>query len=238
MNQLHIQINREIINRYKKEGLSIEFMGSVLFILFSLYEQAFDLLDFIDDGNKEKRVLMLYHYLHRKQFLEPCDEYSDVNYQLTERAVDFVKFCKSFQVSDSALEQVVPASESSLPGPLTSSPEVSKDVSDWIEEWINIFPKGKYDGRYLRTDKHECSDRMRWFMKNYNFDKELIFRATRAYIEAQEQSSTGHTYTKNSSYFIFKGRSKMDRTSGLATWCQVVLDNKEADRDYIERDVT
>jgi hypothetical protein len=235
MPNLHIQINQNILDRYKTYGLSLEYLGSVLLILLGLYEEEYELLDSYDDGNKERQVMLLYQYLDRKGLIERSED--DTIYILTETGVDFIKFVKSEYENASAIF------ETELTNPVTEglrenavSKPVTQDVSQWIESWINLFPSGKFQGRYLRTNKTECADRMRWFLKNYGFDKDTIFRATKVYLETQEQSQTGHTYTRNTSYFIFKGRSKHDRTSDLATWCQKVKDDNLSHKEYVERD--
>src|SRR5690348_9660840 len=89
---LQIQINEKIIKRYKDYGLSVDYLGSVLIILFALYEGEIDILNAMDDGNKERRIVMLYQYLTRRGFLEPSD---DTLYVLTERGIEFIKFCES-----------------------------------------------------------------------------------------------------------------------------------------------
>lgn len=228
MNYLHIQLNNEIVDRYKKEGLSIDYMGSVLIILHALYEGNYEILDSIDDNNKEKRMLILYQYLHRKDFLSPTDLEDDVHYVLTEKAIDFIKFCESFAEETRTAKNTVKKE---------GVVEETADINSWILDWINIFPEGKIEGRYLRTNKLECADRMRWFMKEYSYDRDTIIRATKAYIDSQASGPNGHTYTRNASYFIFKGRSKAERTSDLASWCDRVLDDNNPIRESFQRDV-
>lgn len=261
---MSIIVNTEIIKRYRNYGLSLDYLGSVIFLLLALYEEDYDLLDAFDDGNKERRVLLIYQTLYRKGFLECNDD--ETIYNLTEKGIDFIKYIKSFddgntngssdrvtsgfdKVSSRGINESLEGNQQSVTATGQSgedqSQEVrgeeprssSEDVSTWIEAWINLFPKEKMQGRYLRTNKHECADRMRWFMKEYAYDMPTIFKATKLYIESQETSPQGHTFTRNSSYFIFKGRTKADRTSDLATWCQRVLDSGNEEKEYIERDV-
>jgi hypothetical protein len=245
MSNLHIQINESIIDRYKSYGLSVDYLGSVLFILIGLYEEEYELLDSFDDGNKERRALILYQYLDRKGFLER-DEDNDTIYSLTERGVEFVSFCKS-QMPKGESKPIGPNHEVDQSQVTTKNllsvavqeetNSLNEDVSEWIQQWIDLFPEGKVEGRYLRTNRNECADRMRWFIKTYNFGKHTIFEATKFYLNSQESSSSGHTYTRNSSYFIFKGRSKQDRISDLATWCQRVKDEGVNNREGFQRDV-
>lgn len=245
MSNVSIQINEQIIERYTSQGLSLEFLGSVLFILIALYEEKFELLDSFDDRNKQRRVMLLYQMLHRKEFLEQGED--DSIYTLTERGVEFVNFIKSFDETDSksnrgssegfdSSQRGNSGSEQESSGAGGTKAEDSREVAEWIEEWIKLFPPQKIDGRYLRTNKHDCADRMRWFIKQYGYGKDIIFRATKLYLDSQEASSDGHKFSRNSSYFIFKGRTKAERSSDLATWCTRV-ENGEEEREVMQRDV-
>lgn len=256
-------INKEIIKRYRDYGLSLDYLGSVIFLLLALYEEDYDILDTFDDGNKERTVLTLYQTLYRRGFLEANDE--ETIYNLTDKGIDFVEYINSFygkRDAKDARSDVRNEQDNREPHGHSTNPEEADrgsisqdretgtrastqvrgeksapDVSEWIEAWIELFPREKIQGRYLRTNKHECADRMRWFMKEYSYDMDTIFKATSLYLETQELSPSGHTFTRNTSYFIFKGRSKSDRTSDLATWCQRALDEGHERREYIERDV-
>lgn len=201
---LQIQINEDIILRFIDEKLNLEHLGSILFILTALYEGRVDLLDIYDDSNKEKRVLILYRYLVRKGLIEEKSD-DETLYELTEKGAALVKFVKTERKEKEKTE--------------------TKGVEDWVQDWINLFPEGKVEGRYLRSGKLECADRLTWFIKNYGYDKDTIIEATKRYLESQQNSPSGHMYTRNANYFIFKGRSKQDRTSDLATWCQIVQEN-------------
>jgi hypothetical protein len=215
----------------------------------ALYEEEYELLDSFDDRNKQRRVMVLYQTMHRKDLIEPEDDENTI-YRLTERGIDLVKFLKSLDDTDRN-EQETLGSSRAISGSvkqvtregissgvqIIKTESTTEDVSTWIQSWIEIFPSTKIEGRYLRTNKHECADRMRWFLKEYEFDKETIFKATKAYIKSQESSQDGHRFTRNSSYFIFKGRTKHDRTSDLATWCQRVLEEGFEEKETFNRDI-
>lgn len=229
MPNLKLYINDDIIKVFKKEKISLDFLGSALIILNALYDKDIQLLDKLDDSNKERRIMMLYIHLMRKGFIEE-EENEDQLYKLTEKGLDLVLSARSvkkevepqiqFDIVNNFLEKVEPEV-------VQTTVETTGDVSQWVEDWINLFPSEKINGRYLRTNKVECAERMKWFMKNYNFEKDLIIQATKNYLYAQETSPSGHAYTRNASYFIYKGRSKQERTSDLASWCQRVVDNNE-----------
>lgn len=215
---LNLQITNTTIELYKKEKLNFEYFGTVLFILHALYNNQIDLLEEFDGANENKQVLILYRYLVRKNLIEETEDEEQI-YTLTNQGIDFVK--------------------STIPGtPIKVTPEIKvettvvkiEDVSEWVQDWINLFPQEKVEGRYLRSSKFECTDRLRWFIKEYQFNKDTIFKATKEYLKSQVNSNTGHMYTRNASYFIFKGRSKQDRTSDLATWCERVLIIKDTNK--------
>lgn len=193
--------------------------------------------------------MVLYQTMHRKGLIEPEDD-EDVLYKLTERGVELVKFINSLDVRRSVSghtaiversteedTRIREASSTSKENIVSTRSEIPTEVSDWIQSWIDLFPSTKIEGRYLRTNKNECADRMRWFLKEYKFDKETIFKATKAYLQSQEASADGHRFTRNSSYFIFKGRTKFDRTSDLATWCQRVVEEGFEERETWNRDI-
>jgi hypothetical protein len=219
---LNIQFNARIIDRAREEGISVEVMGSALLILFALYEKRIDLLDRFDDSNKERRALLLYQTLNRKGLLEKTPEDEDEHYRLTEKGTILVQYIRA------QYQEETQSTETDLSNTLLEA-ATTEDVKSWIKQYIKIFPEGKYSGRYLRTNEMECADRMRWFIKAFPYTRDMILSATRSYISAQSESKDGHTYTQNSSYFIFKGRNKHERTSGLATWCERAISGETED---------
>lgn len=212
---LHIQFNERVIERVKSQGISTENMGSALFVLFALYEQRIDLLDLFDDTNKEKRALILYQTLERKGLIEKTDETEQEHYRLSEKGIDLINFVKAQFTQDTGV-----TTQTLMPALST------ENVSAWIKKYIDLFPAEKVGGRYLRTNITECTDRMRWFIKTYPYTMDIILKATEDYLSSQALSKDGHMYTVNSSYFIFKGRNRHERTSGLATWCERVGDSE------------
>jgi hypothetical protein len=88
-------------------------------------------------------------------------------------------------------------------------------VREWIEEWVNIFPSGiKSGGKPVRSDAKSCLPKMISFVKEYKYDRDLIFYATREYIK--QQSFKNYDYTRCAIYFI----DKQGQGSDLATWCE------------------
>lgn len=88
---------------------------------------------------------------------------------------------------------------------------------DWIDEWLNIFPKGvKTGGKLVRSDAKICKSKMESFIKNYpQFnDKSLILNVTERYVKEFEQND--YMYMKAASYFI----DKKGEGSELAARCE------------------
>lgn len=93
-------------------------------------------------------------------------------------------------------------------------------VNSWIDDYRDIFPKGVVTGGYrVRGDRSACIYRMNKFMQAYpKYDKELILRATREYINRKEQE--GFKYIQLAHYFILK-----DKVSNLASECEALLES-------------
>lgn len=231
MNKLKIYINKEILDRFKNDKINLDYVGTIIIILTCLYEKNYTLLDEVDDSNKSRRLLLLYRYLFRKELIEPADAEDDENvyYILTEKGVNLTKFILSFG------EDEVEVRKESLNEVMEEESE-HDSVESWIEEWILLFPEGKFYGRPLRTNTRDCLDRMKWFIEKFKFDKNHIFAATKQYIEDQIGSPEGHRYTRNSTYFICKGRGVNERISDLATACEKIKYEKDTPKQFIDRD--
>lgn len=224
MRNLRIEFNSIIIKKSKSLGLASDHLGTILFILFALYEQRIDLLNEIDDDNKEKRIIILYRHLEKKGFLTRNVE-EDRNYSLTEKAIVFIEFVKKEFYNEKHKEITASSLE-----PIVNEEIPEGKHLEWIEEYISIFPSDDYckanRQRKLQTNPGEASERMKWFIKVYKHPKEVILEATRQYIKSQEESGDGHRFTRNSTFFIKKGTGS-DMISDLASWCNNVINNKE-----------
>lgn len=232
LKNLRIQFNANIFKRFQELKLSMEHVGSIIFILFALYEERYDLLDAFDDSNRERRAVILYDHMVIKGLIRPALEDEDVNFALTDKGIELIDFVKSEFEKEHAVIQVEELE-------VQAEKEVDQSPATWVADWLELFPKGKVNGRYLRTNKTECLEKLKWFMKTYDYDRDTIFRATKAYLDTQASSEQGHTFTRNSSYFISKqlGNSRADKISDLATWCERVKDNDvpESQEDVFNR---
>lgn len=224
---MKIYINEQIIKRFREDGLSIDYIGTTIIILICLYSKNYKILDSLDDENKSKRVLTLYRLLKRKKLIDtPDDDVDNIHYSLTEKGLSLTKFLLSFddeelEVYEQNVKEVIQIEE--------TNPDL------WIEDWLNLFPKGRFNGRTLRTNKQDCLDRMKWFLKNFKYTKEEIFLATEQYL--REGAENGHSYTRNATYFIVKGAHSSNRISDLASACEKLRENPQSEHEYIERDI-
>lgn len=214
--QIEIQFNKAIIDKVKSLKFQVDQLGSVLFILFALYEGKIELLDEFDDSNKERRALLLYKELVLRDLLVASDD--ETIYVLTPKGIELIEFIQE-NTSDITTERIAVAGVDQL--------KDAVGVETWIDEWLDIFPRGiRTGGKLLRSDKGSCTRKMISFIKEYKYDKDTIFAATKAYMEAKRQE--GYAFTRCATYFIYRAEtSYKDKTSDLATWCEQVLHEKE-----------
>ena len=100
--------------------------------------------------------------------------------------------------------------------------EQSKGAVDWINEWVDLFPKGvKSGGKPIHSHPKDCYAKMYKFVKEYKYTKEQIFQATENYLEFKKRNNW--EYTKCAVYFI----NKKDEPSLLAEWCEKLNEKQE-----------
>lgn len=104
-------------------------------------------------------------------------------------------------------------------------------VSEWIDEWRELFPAGVKSGGYnIRTDKNGCLKKMSAFVKNYpKFTKELIFEATKYYLAVQKKEQ--YKFCQLAHYFILKNDN-----STLGSFCEEVKDSFKGNKPNIKDD--
>jgi hypothetical protein len=220
MQNLEIQFSPVVIKKVKSHNFQVDQLGSVLFILFSLYENRLDLLDEFDDYNREKRAVILYKELEMRGLVSQSTEEESSHFNLTKEGVELVEFIKgSFENS----KQDVTSEKIAVVGVEGLKDAISDDVESWIDEWIDIFPRGvKSGGRLIRSDKPSCIRKMKVFLREYEYTKEIILQATRNYIESKRNDN--FAYTRCAVYFIFRvDTSRADKVSDLASWCDQAL---------------
>lgn len=103
----------------------------------------------------------------------------------------------------------------------------------WVPEWVRLFPIRNREGNMLRTDAKSAVNKMRQFMKDYPYSKELIIEATKLYLK--EQESKDHAYTVMAQHFISKQDSGpgLVKRSQLAAWCELLESGEVVQIDEI-----
>lgn len=97
-------------------------------------------------------------------------------------------------------------------------------VSDWIESWCNLWPRGVMSGnRAIRPHPKDVISKMQSFVKDYGYDRETIFKATLDYLS--ERMDEDWLYTKRGIYFI----DKQGEGSLLAERCDKILNVNESE---------
>lgn len=212
---IYLPFSKEIIKKIRSLRLPVDHIGSILFILFALYEERYDLLDEFDDDSREKRAMMLYRDLERKELLERIDD--EVIYRLTDKGMDMIEFVKE-QMQQEIRPEILE---------VKAMREIndSSEIDSWIKDYIKLFPSGKLNGRYYRTSFRDVSDRMRWFIKTYGYGRDVILAATKYYV----QSFNGdYEKMRNSSYFIWKRHDETrEKFSDLAVACENYMYDQE-----------
>src|SRR5688572_2512015 len=94
MQNLEIQFSVNVINKIKNLNLRVDRLGSVMFILFALYEKKYALLDEFDDSNRQRFALMLYKDLEMKGLLEQNTQSDAPHFVLSSKGTEFVESIK------------------------------------------------------------------------------------------------------------------------------------------------
>lgn len=102
---------------------------------------------------------------------------------------------------------------------------LGEDYLDKVREYREYFPEGKLPhGAVARQNVQQLKERFVWFFKTYpEFDWDLVLEAAKYYRFCKEREN--FMYMQTSSYFIKKTDPRTrDTTSGLADYCQMILD--------------
>lgn len=216
-NVIQLEFCKPIIERLKTHRIYIDTMGSMVMIMLALFEEKYDLLDIIDDSNKEKRAGILYRQLMLRGLLEKSKDEDASHYRLTPQGIELVTFFKE-QWKDQPKHVEVKA-EDLVPIAKTER----MDIDAWISTYVNLFPIKNAEGRNLRMHEVPVAKKMEGFIKRYKYAKEVILEATKLYLKEQNTNDPTHKYTKNSQNFIQKYGDGIE--SELASWCKRYLDS-------------
>lgn len=202
-----LNFNEEIIDRLKKHGLNVDYMGSALLILFALYEKKYKLLDKFDDSNKERRAIILYRQLERREMLSSST--GDYLYTITPKGASIVEYIKGQYKEEVVTEDLV---------------EKSEDL-EWVKSYIELFPK------HLRDNSKDVENRMSQFLLAHPYSKDTILAATGWYLQNQVNENA-EQYIMRSIYLIYKGAGA-NKFSRLASECENYIEfRKKQATDY------
>lgn len=197
---MELKINKEILRKLKVAGFYPDNMISSYFALMALHLGEAETLDIWDDYNTSRRAVVIYYDLVDKGLWEE-DPASLIHFKETEKG------------------QILAEELISL---AFQTPKTENDVEEWIDNWLDLFPKGvKSGGKLLRSDRKSCLAKMKSFVKAYKYDKDTILGATLAYLSERERE--GFTYTRCAVYFI----GKKGEGSDLASWCDKIKEEPD-----------
>lgn len=221
---IQMQFGKPIIDRLKGYRIPVDTQGTVCLVLMAIFEEKYDLLDVLDDSNKERRAGVLYRQLVLRGLLEPTEPGEKSIYRLTAKGNEFVTFLK-----EQCKEQFPKNREIAAENVMGIAEMEQNEVDKWIIDYVNLFPMKNAEGRMLRMHEVPAAQKMRPFIKRYKYDKNTILGATALYIYEQERNDPSHKYTKNSTNFVQKYGTGIE--SELASWCKRYLEyaNEPAD---------
>jgi hypothetical protein len=108
----------------------------------------------------------------------------------------------------------------------TSKDLMGGDFIDKIKEYVQIFPNKKLSsGKYARVDAKNLETAFRWFFENYDYEWDIILKATERYVD--EYSIRNYEYMRTAQYFIRKQNIDKSFESELATYCQYINENPD-----------
>lgn len=96
------------------------------------------------------------------------------------------------------------------------------DSIEWFKEWYELWPRGIKSGGYpVRGDRKGCLKKLTKFVNEHpEFDKDIIIKATKDYIEASRMRN--YQMMRLAHYFVYK-----DGMSTLASYCETIQEKIE-----------
>jgi hypothetical protein len=103
----------------------------------------------------------------------------------------------------------------------TTKDLLGNNFTDNIQKYVEIFPNRKLSsGKYARVNPKNLENSFRWFFENYEYDWDMIFKATKKYI--YDYSLKNYEYMRTSQYFIRKQNTDKTYDSELADYCNMI----------------
>jgi len=113
---------------------------------------------------------------------------------------------------------------------------MGNDFEENAEKYNNTFPRMKLgSNKPARAPLKEILTAFKWFFEEYNYTWETIIQAASLYIESERVK--GFKYTRTSKYFIRKQDQDKSWTSDLASYCDLVLNGEDFEKDDFKENV-
>jgi hypothetical protein len=91
-----------------------------------------------------------------------------------------------------------------------------QDVSEWIDEYRDLFPKGIGTTGYpFRGSKASCLEKMVKFINQHDYEKTVILDATKEYVAIKRKEN--YQFMQLADNFIYKNNA-----STLASFCELI----------------
>lgn len=112
----------------------------------------------------------------------------------------------------------------------TSKVIAGNDFKENIIKYLDLFPKRKLpSGKLARSDKKNIENNFRWFFKTFDYDWDIVLKATAHYVDEYEKKN--YLYMQTSQYFISKTQPDKTKISELANYCSMLIDGVNMDDD-------
>ncbi len=113
---------------------------------------------------------------------------------------------------------------------------LGEDYEKKIVEFVELFPTGKLpSNKYARGNKKNIEENLKWFFQEYDeYDWDLILDATDFYVT--EYAKKNYKYMRTCQYFIKKLKDGTVE-SELATYCEVILNGEDVEKETFKKNV-
>lgn len=103
---------------------------------------------------------------------------------------------------------------------------LKQDINIWNNElslYVSLFPKGFQGSQPIRTNTKDLVDRFVWFFDRYNYNWEVVLKATDKYVQSCEKDS--YRYIMTAKNFVKKEEraGKVTISSPLSGWCEAYV---------------
>jgi len=94
----------------------------------------------------------------------------------------------------------------------------------------DLFPVGRLPSKKpARSSPKNLEVAFRWFFKNFEYNWEVIIKATAMYVDEYEASN--YLYMQTSQYFIRKQAADKSWNSNLSDYCEIILSGNDTSQN-------